>query len=207
MSLTQDKRRKLSERFLLPLLRRLVDLPDAEWEFLADHLRLVRLDPGERFTQFGEVADRFGVVTEGVLCKRHLVDSGESFVRGFAAEADLVGAYVSLLTEAPSELSVEAVTRAEVLAVPYAVMDILYSRHACWERIGRRLAESFLIEREYRAAQLLTCDATARYLDFLTTHNHLIGRVREADVASYLGITPVSLSRIKARLRVQGQLV
>lgn len=183
----------------------MADVPAAEWEFLADRLRVVKLDPGERFTEFGEIADRFGVVTEGVLCKRYVIHTGEGFVRGFAAEGELAGAYVSLLTKAPSELSVEAVTRAEVLIVPYAVMDILYARHVCWERIGRRLAESFLVEREYRAAQLLTCDATARYLNFLATHDHLIGRVREADVASYLGITPVSLSRIKARLRIQGK--
>jgi len=205
MSLSQDKCGRLADRFFQPLLARLADLPAAEWTFLRGHLRLLALPRGGQFSKFGAVPDRFGVVTQGVLCKRHLAPDGPSFVRGFAAEGELVGAYVSLLTGKPSDLSVEALEDSEVLVVPFALMDTLYARHASWERIGRKLAENFLVERERRAAELLTSDATERYLHFLETHKHLLGRVREADIASYLGVTPVSLSRIKAQIRLQSR--
>ena len=194
----------MAERFLRPLLEQLAEIPPSEWSHLVPHLSLVSLSRGQEFSASGQVADRFGVVTRGVLCKRHLTPDGGGFVRGFAAEGELVGAYVSILANEPSDLSVEALEDAEVLAIPSSLLPTLFDRHVCWERVGRRIAETFLVEREHRAAELLTTDATNRYLNFLRTHSRLVGRVKEAEVASYLGITPVSLSRIKAQLRERG---
>lgn len=201
MSLSQDKCARLAEIFLRPLLDQMAEIPAAEWAYLLPHLGTVSLSRGQRFSEYGQVASRFGIVVKGILCKRHLTEDGGGFVRGFAAEGELVGAYVSILTKGPSDLSVEALEDSEVLVIPSALLEILFARHVCWERIGRRIAEMFLVEREQRASEVLTSTATERYLNFRKTQSRLIGRIKEADLASYLGITAVSLSRIKAQLR------
>jgi CRP-like cAMP-binding protein len=57
------------------------------------------------------------------------------------------------------------------------------------------------VEREERAHELLTASATERYARFCAAHRSLLPRLRDYDIASYLGITPVSLSRIRGRLK------
>jgi CRP-like cAMP-binding protein len=63
------------------------------------------------------------------------------------------------------------------------------------------MAEAMLLEREARAHELLTLTATERYTRFRDTHRELLSLLRSYDIASYLGITPVSLSRLRARHR------
>ncbi|MEZ4223184.1 MAG: Crp/Fnr family transcriptional regulator [Polyangiaceae bacterium] len=198
-----DRCRALADRFLRPILSGWAEVPEREWTHLLTLLSLTDVPKSASLTEAGVVADRFGLIASGVMCKRHLTVDGGGFVRAFAAEGEFVGAYVSMLTQTPSALRVEALQDTELLVVPYGAMEDLYARHACWERIGRKLAEAALVEREQRATELLTADATARYVNFLRTQRQVLGRVREADIASYLGITPVSLSRIKAQLAVR----
>jgi CRP-like cAMP-binding protein len=69
---------------------------------------------------------------------------------------------------------------------------------AGWNTIGRRMAEGLVLEREARAHALLTRSAWERYIDFCETHRALLPQLRQGDTASYLGISPVSLSRLKA---------
>jgi CRP-like cAMP-binding protein len=124
---------------------------------------------------------------------------GKRVVRGFGGPGSVVGAYASLLTREPSHLRVEALEPTRLFVWPWSETESLYARHVCWQIVGRRIAEANLLEREQRAHQLLTASATERYRRFCETHRELMPRLRDYDIASYLGITPVSLSRLRAR--------
>lgn len=128
-----------------------------------------------------------------------VVRSRRAIVRGFGGPGTVVGAYVSLLTEAPSYLSVEALHDSELFVLPWSELNALYARHSSFQTIGRRLAELTLLEREARAHDLLTLSASERYARFQQSHRQLLPYLRNYDIASYLGITPVSLSRLRAR--------
>lgn len=184
-----------------PLLTALADIPRAEWKHAEHLLRLERLARGDALTRAGEVADRFGFVIEGVLKKSHVTPDGRSVVRGFGGPGSIVGAYASLLSGERSYLDVEAVTDSLLLCLEWRDLLALYDRHVVWQVVGRRIAESFLLEREARAHELLTQTASERYVAFQRTHRELLPLLKSYDVASYLGITPVSLSRLKARER------
>ena len=108
----------------------------------------------------------------------------------------------SSTTGAPSYLSVEALCDSELFTLPWSELNSLYARHTCFQTIGRRLAEVTLLEREARAHELLTLTASERYARFLQTHQALLPELRDYDIASYLGITPVSLSRLRARKHI-----
>ena len=184
---------------VLPLLERLTPLPKPEWAYLERRLRLETLAPKQTLTRSGEVADRLGFVVSGLIRKLHVTERGKRVVRGFGGPGSVVGAYASLLTGEPSHLSVEALEPSALFVLPWSEMEALYARHVCWQILGRRMAELNLIEREQRAQELLTASATQRYARFCDTHRSLLPRLHAYDIASYLGITPVSLSRLRAR--------
>jgi CRP-like cAMP-binding protein len=198
MSLTRDKK-SLAAQHVLPLLSRLAPLPKREFAHLETKLSFRRLGRGEFLTRAGDVADLVGFVVSGLFRKVHVTPRGKAIVRGFGGPGALIGAYVSLLTGEPSYLSVEALHDSELLVLRWSELNALYARHECFQTIGRRLAELTLLEREARAHELLTLSASERYARFRETHRELLPQLRSYDVASYLGITPVSLSRLRAR--------
>jgi hypothetical protein len=73
----------------------------------------------------------------------------------------------------------------------------LFNQHHCWEKLGRILAEQLYIKKETREAEFLLDDAETRYFNFQKQYPGLEERIAQYHVASYLGITPVMLSRIR----------
>jgi len=200
MSLSADKNGAAND-WVLPLLTRLAPVPRREWVYFERRLRFESLAPQQALTRAGEVADRLGFVVRGLIRKLHVSGRGKRVVRGFGAPGSVVGAYASLLTQQPSHLRVEAVEPSDLFVLPWSELETLYARHVCWQVIGRRLAEQNLVEREQRAHELLTASATERYRRFCETHRELLPRLHDYDIASYIGVTPVSLSRLRARGR------
>lgn len=198
MSFTRDNK-LLAATHVRPFLEQLAPLPKKEFAYFASRLRFRRLRRGEFLTRAGEVAAEVGFVVSGLFRKAHVTPRGKPIVRGFAGPASVIGAYVSLLTGAPSYLSVEAMRDSELFVLRWSELNALYARHSCFQTIGRRLAELTLVEREERAHELLTLSAGERYARFRETHRALLPELRSYDIASYLGITPVSLSRLRAR--------
>jgi len=203
MSLTRDKK-TLAERHLLPLLEKLAPLPRKQFDYLTTRLAFRQLQRGEFLTRAGDVADQVGFVVKGLFRKLHVTASGKPVVRGFGGPGAVVGAYVSLLTGTPSYLSVEALRDSELFLLPWCELNALYERHRCFQTLGRRMTELTLLERETRAHELLTLSASERYARFRDTHKALLPELRDYDIASYLGITPVSLSRLRARKAERG---
>jgi CRP-like cAMP-binding protein len=198
MSFTGDKNGSAAAH-VLPVLQELAPLPRREWAHVQRRLQPAALAPGQALTEAGEIADRFGFVVSGLIRKLHISARGKRVVRGFGGPGSIVGAYASLLTGQPSHLRVEALEPTQLFVLPWSELAALYTRHVCWQIVGRRLAELQLLEREERAHELLTASATERYARFCETHRSLLPRLRDYDIASYLGITPVSLSRLRAR--------
>ncbi|RYZ03780.1 MAG: Crp/Fnr family transcriptional regulator [Myxococcales bacterium] len=198
MSLTRDNKARARTQ-LRQSLGQLAPLPAKELAHLESRLTFRRLRRGEYLTRAGDCAAHVGFVVSGLIRKAHATPRGKQIVRGFGGPGAVVGAYVSLLTGAPSYLSVEAIIDSELFVLRWSELEALYARHACFQTLGRRLAELTLLEREERAHELLTLSAAERYARFRETHRALLPDLRSYDIASYLGITPVSLSRLRAR--------
>jgi len=73
----------------------------------------------------------------------------------------------------------------------------LFKSSAHWEKIGRRITESLYLEKEEREYQFLCLDAVSRYQSFLKEFKNEVNKIPDYMVASYLGITPVYLSKLK----------
>lgn len=112
-----------------------------------------------------------------------------------------MSSYVSCITGQPSLLSIESLTDCRLLVFTYETLQSLYEQSQQWERFGRLLAEYLSIGLEERMAGLLMLSAEERYHQLLESNKQkILERIPQHYIANYLGITPVSLSRIRNRI-------
>lgn len=176
-------------------------MPPAQWEKAEALAKERKFARGEHFLEPGDPADRFGFVIQGVFRSYRLSASGEESVKAFRAEGELIGAYAELLQRIPSLTFIEALEESRALVVSTSDMEALEAGHACWSALARRVAEHQFILKERREQEFLDLSAEERLVRFQAEHPHLKDRVSQRDIAAYLGITPVALSRIVSRRR------
>ena len=115
----------------------------------------------------------------------------------------LLARHLARLAEGCRRLAIPldlALMDSELLVIRFRDFEALFDRHACWERVGRKIAEGMFISKERRERELLMLSAEERYRLFLGRYKHLEKRIPQYQIAAYLGITPVALSRIRRRL-------
>lgn len=183
-------------------LRAFADLPEAELAAFASAVSVMRIMPGELFTRTGDTHDRVGLVLSGVFRVYYMSPEGNLFIRNFCKEGMPIGSYATLLTSQPAHVSIEALEPSTVAQFRYAELTNRFDRHPAWERVGRRIAEEHYIARERREYHLLAFDAATRYEHFLRDFPGLDQRITQANIASYLGVTPETLSRIIRKKRL-----
>lgn len=118
----------------------------------------------------------------------------------FSFENEWISSYSSFLSHTPSTIYIEAMEPTQVLALNYDDLHCLYDRFRTAERFGRLIAEYLYTCLETRAYSLLINSPEERYIDALNNNSILFERVSQRYIASYLGIAPESLSRIRKRL-------
>ncbi len=175
-------------------------LTDAEWDELVPHLTLTTLTKQQCFIRQGAIGNQVALVLDGVLRQFYTKD-GEERTTYFFFENQLVSAYMSCVTGRPSPVTIEALSETTCLCFPYPVLQSLFSQHAGWQQFGRLIAEQIMVALEERMAGLLMLTPEERYLALLVgNQKELLQRVPQHYIASYLGITPVSMSRIRNRI-------
>jgi len=181
-----------------------VALSDDDWGLLLPHVRLVALKKHGLFAQEGRVANEVAFVLEGMFRQFYTKD-GEERTTYFFFENHLLSAYMSCLTGRPSLVTIEALSEARYLSFPYAVLAGLFEQRMAWQKFGRRVAEYLGLGLEERMVSLLLLSPEERYRDLLGGHKKkILERVPQHYIANYLGITPVSLSRIRNRITRAG---
>jgi CRP-like cAMP-binding protein len=187
---------------LLAYLRRFVPaLTEAEWQRLAGAVRPCHLARGQHFVRAGERRPEIALLLQGSCRLYYLRPSGEERTTYFFFENHLLADYPGCLTGQPSGLNIQALTEADLLVFDYAVLRRLYDECPAYERFGRVLAEYHLLGTDARLTEQLLLSPEERYRALLASgKTKILERVPQHLVANYLGITPVSLSRIRARV-------
>lgn len=188
------------QQLLRAAIQRFVPLTDQEWEPLVPYLCYRSLMKGNKWISEGQREYDIGMVLEGNM-RHYYTRDGEEKTTYFYFENHLVSSYFSALTSSPSQLTIEALTDCRLLTFPYAQLKALYDQFPKWERFGRILAEYISMGLEERLTELLIMSPEERYIRLLEGNKKkIIERIPQHYIANYLGITPVSLSRIRKRL-------
>ena len=177
------------------------DLTDADWQPLAEMLRVVHLAKNDHFVAAGQRRPQLALVRSGAFRLYYPRPNGEERTTYFFFENHLMGDYAGCLTGRPSQLSIQALTESELTVLDYAVLHPLYGERPVYERFGRLLAEYHLLGTDARLTEQLLLSPEERYRALLdSSKTKILERIPQHLVASYLGITPVSLSRIRGRV-------
>ena len=178
-------------------LQTITPLDDADFAPIRPLLQRREARAGEHLLRSGERARSIYFVRHGLLREYYVDAEGRSTTRRFCAENEFSGSLADLLTGGPAMVSIEALEPAFLLHLPWAEFDSLTRTHAAWQMVARRLAEGLYMHKMQREFEMLTLSAAERHARFVERHAALLARLPQHLVASYLGMTPVHLSRLR----------
>ena len=147
--------------------------------------------------QEGDVCNVFNFVVSGCLRMYKIDEAGTAHIIQFAIENWWISDMGSFYSMKPSEMSIEAVEDTTVLQIKYDDLLDLYTRAPKFDRLFRVLVEKSLIGMQQRLLQNISSDARVRYESFMKQYPTLANRIPNTYIASYLGITPEFLSKIR----------
>lgn len=150
--------------------------------------------------RIGEVCKNLAFVNQGILRSYSIDEKGNEHVIQIALENHWIADLYSFLSQQPATLSIEALEDSQVLLISSQDLDRIYLKIPIMERFFRKLVERAYVATLNRLNNNLAKSAEARYLDLVKRHSDIIQRVPLIHIASFLGITPESLSRIRKKL-------
>ncbi|HQU73791.1 MAG TPA: Crp/Fnr family transcriptional regulator [Calditrichia bacterium] len=181
-------------------LQRWAELPQPQWLVVREGFRRRKAVARELVVFPGSQSHDLLFVSRGLLRFFYLDEGGRETNKAFVAENEFAAPLASAVLQQPVYYGVEALEETEYLSMPLGEFRALYHRHPVFERLGRCLAEMLLVRKERRMRSMLEQTATERYRTFLAENPLLAERIPQYHLASYLGITEVSLSRLKKAL-------
>ena len=167
-------------------------------EDLTAHLSTRTIDKGEYLLKGGEVCRHLFFIEKG-LVKTFFTGYYKDFIMRFFAENSLFTVLDSYVLQKPSIYRILALEKTVVSCISHNVLEQLCKKHHDIETLLRRLVSFASINMMKRISEMLEENGTQRYHHFVNENSGLIQRISLGDLAAYLGITQVSLSRIRAR--------
>lgn len=150
----------------------------------------------------GQVCKYVGFLTKG-LVRYYINFDGDEKTYEFAQENNFVCNYESFLPQTPSTKIIQALEDCEILQISYDNLQILYRSVSGWERFGRLTIEQIFVHLLQSLGSLYTDTPEQRYTKLTKDHPDLLQRVSQYHIASYVGVKPQSLSRIRKRIFIQ----
>ncbi|WP_261990176.1 Crp/Fnr family transcriptional regulator [Hymenobacter sp. BT188] len=177
-----------------------VSLADNDFSVFQQYLRPLTLGKRQHLLQAGEPCTHLAFVVQGCLRSYSLNAQGQEHTLQFAPEDWWVSDMYSLLTQQPSTMNIDALEDSQVLLLAQADMETIYARFPIFERYFRLLMQSRFVALQERVNASLSQTASEKYQHFLRKYPGIAQRVPQHFIASYLGVTPESLSRLRRQL-------
>lgn len=152
------------------------------------------------FSEAGKIAREVGFITDGIVRVFYHNDEGEEITKYFVEENNLIVDFESFDNEIPSTAYLQAITDCKLIIFSRKDWKELLNMIIGWDIIVYKIISKALQQKVERRSRLVSENATIRYLKFLETYPMVANRVPLSYVASYLGITQSSLSRIRKNI-------
>ncbi|MEP6628380.1 MAG: Crp/Fnr family transcriptional regulator [Ginsengibacter sp.] len=183
---------------LIHSMNQLVNLNSQDIEIVKDLFKKKKMCKGELFLKEGAVCGYLGFVHKGLL--RHFInDDGEDVTYSFSMENDYVCDYESFISRLPSPKNIVAMENVSLCVISYQDLQTFYETTMSGERFGRLLLERIFSKAINHIISTHTHNAEQRYLNFLSSFPDIGQRVPQYYIASFIGVKPPSLSRIRKK--------
>ena len=185
---------------LLTQIRKRIELTDEEFAHTKTFFIPKKIRRHQFLLHSGEVCRYLAFVEKGCLRQYFIDDNGEEHIVQFAIEDWWISDMYSALTGTPATYNIDALEHSEVLLLESALQEKLCTEIPKFERFFRLILQGSFIAKERRIAASISLSAEDQYLCLLDMYPQIFRRVPQNQIASYLGITPQSLSRIRGEL-------
>ncbi len=183
---------------LKSFFNKIVIFSDTELDAVSSYFVPKTLKKGELLLSEGEIAHEFGFILKGVFRIYYLQD-GKETTRYIGAENNFISSAQSFTTQQPSIEYVQALENSELLMISYKDLQTIYKSATKWERLGRIFAEKSYNYLQSHIYSIISLPAIERYHNFCTDNPDLAKRVPQYIIASYLGVSPETISRIRKK--------
>ncbi len=185
---------------LFQFLQQISPLQAATLEALRPLFRRIELPSQDFFARSGEYSKQIGFLETGIMRAFFLSEAGKEYNKQFFMAPTLVGAYTSLLTGQPNQVAQQALQPCIIWAASFEKVTALYDQYHDLERLGRKIAEAYFLEKEKKEIEMALLEAEHRYKIMQEEFPLLEVQIPQYHIASYLGITPTQLSRVRKKL-------
>lgn len=184
-------------------IRKFIDhispISDSDWDFFSSKLKEVTFHKNTTLLKTGKIEQHLSFIAKGIV--RLYIPKEETDVTfGFLFENEFVTAYDSFLTQTPSEYQIETLTETILWQISHKDLQEVYKNTTIGNIIGRKMAENMYLRKSKRELSLLSQTAEERYLSLFSDRPKLLKQIPLKYIASYIGVTPQALSRIRKRI-------
>lgn len=166
-----------------------------------DSMSLQSFGVDDFLVRSGDPDDTLYLLNSGLVRLFYLTPDGKERNKAFYRSAQVTGPVSAALTASPAPFSIQCLEPVEAICFSFRSFSEAADRVASINALRQQLLADAFVRNEQREAMLLTCNAEQRYHWLLDNEAHLVGRVPQFHIASYLGIDAVSLSRLKRKHR------
>lgn len=178
-------------------IKQITPISDKEFDETVIFFQEQTLRKGDFFIKQDKVCKQIAFIVKGTLRTYYINDKAEETTSCFCTENSLTTSYKSFILQQPSALSIQALEDTELLVIDYEHLQELYSKSIVWQNIGRAVAEREYIVMEQYASILNNETAKEKYLRLLKEQPNVLQKASIEDIASYLGVTRRTLTRIR----------
>ncbi|HVU58387.1 MAG TPA: Crp/Fnr family transcriptional regulator [Puia sp.] len=181
-------------------LSRYFPISRTEFQHLLPYIEIREYDKKAKVTKEGEVERYFNIIARGLVRKYLPLKNGEQTIQ-LAVEGHIIHSELSFFYRTPSASVVETIEPTVFLSISYESLEQLYSKQPKFERLGRLIITDLFVRKDHRYFDQLRKNTRERFLDYIKTHSHMLQRVPQKYIASYLNIKPETFSRLKHLMR------
>jgi len=178
---------------------RIMKLQESEWAFIASHFERKVFAKNQVITRQGETENHLSFVEAGIV-RFYIPDDENELTFNFSFDKEFTCAYDSFLTQTPSEYELQALTETVVWQISFDDLQKVYAQTKVGNYLGRFASEKLFLAKSKREMSLLKYDAKERYLNLFKEQPDILKFIPLKYVASYIGITPQGLSRIRRQI-------
>lgn len=175
-------------------------ITEEQFEALTQNLKTATIEKGEILLQQGEICHHSFFVEQGLLRSYTIDDSGKEHIIQFATENWIISDRSSIFFNEPSDFFIDAVEPTTFVYLDQQFIHKASEISAAFRIFNEKALQNHIRHLQKRINLLLAATAEQRYLDFIKLYPDVTLRVPQWMIASYLGITPESLSRVRKEL-------
>lgn len=193
-----DKKRAIET--VINYLSQFKHLNQIEIEWLENHATIKKISKGDIILNAGDEQEYISFNLKGLFKYYYIDYSGKERIKYFCCENNFILSIGALLERKQSPFFIEALEDATVLQLPAKLLNIEFNKSGLWHDLFHNYLVKSILEKEQREADFLMLDGETRYKNFITKNPNYINRLKQYEIASYLGLDPAHLSRIRSNM-------